>query len=95
LATRRSEFDVTDRVNTTDAFAVEQEVTRKIERKVAQGFDLTAPAPPKQENDSPRGGGRPGGQGNRQPRQQGRPQGSQAPRSEGDRSGPPKRRRRR
>jgi hypothetical protein len=28
LATRRSEFDVTDRVNTTDAFAVEQEVTR-------------------------------------------------------------------
>jgi hypothetical protein len=27
LATRRSEFDVTDRVNTTDPSAVEQEVT--------------------------------------------------------------------
>ena len=75
--------------------ALERFTGKKIERKVAEGFDLTAPAPPKQENDSPRGGGRPGGQGNRQPRQQGRPQGNQAPRSEGERSGPPKRRRRR
>jgi ATP-dependent RNA helicase RhlE len=81
--------------------ALERFTGKKIERKVAQSFDLTAPAPPKQENDSPRGGGRPGGQnrqGGRPAPQKQQPKGqprSDSPRGSGEGSGAPRRRRRR
>jgi ATP-dependent RNA helicase RhlE len=81
--------------------ALERFTGKKIERKVAQGFDLTAPAPPKLESDSPRGGGRPGGQnrqGGRPAPQKQQPKGQtkpDSPRGSGEGTGTPRRRRRR